>query len=969
MPDRIQLLHHFKNVINPASIKKFGFKNRNNFCWIHAPLISILLIPQSFSLFPSNHKIHQAISLFSTLLQSFFTGNDLSALFISIANIFDLNLPHTLHPIDFFDFQVKNMFAFQLRSTRECSICTFKRVTVSSTTCHSFDFPYSFTSFHEYFHPREPVCCEMCGTFSFSTTKSCLSTPHFIYINPSRFPPASLFFNITLNNKNFSLHAIIAHANAHFVSFVYFHDDLFLYFDCLRQTRILTKHQLLQELSKWTICRLLFVGEDEHEEEEKKDNKDKEENEIHVADAFIGVLERTVVIDKLIVAAAAPHGELGEIQASCIDLQANNTLQDLQCCKKQAPSSYQPPSSNDAHDQPHQPNSLPLAAHTMLASSASSRTVVQASYVQQSNSTEQETRSMSPAMFSPPNSSDCEEDDYEIAEIQGKRLRGGIVEYLVSWKGYPLDQSTWEPLSHFKSFSPVMNYEERESECISTEESAIWNRQDEGYLFEEFEDDFSEGMSSNDDSVWNSWDEEFLGEDDDDDEDEDYEEDSDEGKDNGKDSNEKKKNKTSKKKKESTKIVIVAKPKATRERLAEILNIPYINEQQNPKKQKEENETKPKGKKRNGWTTRPQLRYKFLPLLTKLAWVEEARINGVRFTARKYNIKRSTLSDWMKKGLTENETRGGWNKAFTKKEELDLRDYVLDVYIDAGLPFDNECFQLVASQKWRMLHRPTRRKQFSCSAGWVAGWKKRNGISSRRPRYSRVATNIATAEDINAYLAECASWPPDALWNMDETYWRLVHNRIVTFGIIGSDSPKIFGENNEKEGFTATLCVSKAGQKLPLFVIKKGKTARSTNRYVVKETEATITFSPRGWCNSTTMIQFLEWFAAQTKQQKRKALILDQFSAHWEQEVKDKAKELNVTLIPVPAGRTSTLQPLDVGINGILKACGRRLWKYNSLDHRTKKQRFEDGLSSLLSAFNEVTEEHVKKAFDKALTQ
>ena len=46
---------------------------------------------------------------------------------------------------------------------------------------------------------------------------------------------------------------------------------------------------------------------------------------------------------------------------------------------------------------------------------------------------------------------------------------------------------------------------------------------------------------------------------------------------------------------------------------------------------------------------------------------------------------------------------------------------------------------------------------------------------------------------------------------------------------------------------------------------------------------------------------------------------MDQYGSHMTEKVKDYAKINNINIIYVPVGLTSKYQPLDVGINGILK--------------------------------------------------
>ena len=39
---------------------------------------------------------------------------------------------------------------------------------------------------------------------------------------------------------------------------------------------------------------------------------------------------------------------------------------------------------------------------------------------------------------------------YEVENILKKRIIKGKKEYLIKWKGYPENESTWEPLSHLR---------------------------------------------------------------------------------------------------------------------------------------------------------------------------------------------------------------------------------------------------------------------------------------------------------------------------------------------------------------------------------------------------------------------------------------------------------------------------------------------------------------------------------------
>ena len=61
-------------------------------------------------------------------------------------------------------------------------------------------------------------------------------------------------------------------------------------------------------------------------------------------------------------------------------------------------------------------------------------------------------------------------------------------------------------------------------------------------------------------------------------------------------------------------------------------------------------------------------------------------------------------------------------------------------------------------------------------------------------------------------------------------------------------------------------------------------------------------------------------------------LFLDSFSAHLADKVKDTFKRYNATIVVIPGGCTSVLQPLDVSINKPVKSILRQSWERYMLE-------------------------------------
>ena len=64
-------------------------------------------------------------------------------------------------------------------------------------------------------------------------------------------------------------------------------------------------------------------------------------------------------------------------------------------------------------------------------------------------------------------------DEYEIEKILGhRRKRSGDYVYLVKWKGYSYEESTWEPKSNFKSHTLKAYHDQRKAERAQESDSS-----------------------------------------------------------------------------------------------------------------------------------------------------------------------------------------------------------------------------------------------------------------------------------------------------------------------------------------------------------------------------------------------------------------------------------------------------------------------------------------------------------------
>jgi hypothetical protein len=201
---------------------------------------------------------------------------------------------------------------------------------------------------------------------------------------------------------------------------------------------------------------------------------------------------------------------------------------------------------------------------------------------------------------------------------------------------------------------------------------------------------------------------------------------------------------------------------------------------------------------------------------------------------------------------------------------------------------------------------------------------------------------------------------------MDETFWRLLNGHLNVIGITGSENRNLLTNADDKEGFTACFIISAAGIFLKPLIIVKGKTKKVLDK-LGQSDDAIIhrKYSSNGWISENIMFFVLDEINKITEG-KKATLILDRYSVHTIESVKEYAKNMNIQLIYVPAGKTSENQPLDVNINGPIKSIGRQIIKELYLMDPFMKPKLKDAVNSLIEAQKRISADNIIKSFKKA---
>lgn len=143
---------------------------------------------------------------------------------------------------------------------------------------------------------------------------------------------------------------------------------------------------------------------------------------------------------------------------------------------------------------------------------------------------------------------------------------------------------------------------------------------------------------------------------------------------------------------------------------------------------------------------------------------------------------------------------------------------------------------------------------------------------------------------------------------------------------------KVYGfTNNGREGrivdvgvdvkqcITCMVTISYAGQVLTPMYVKDGKAEKCTARINKLNIDAAVTFSESGWMTEATCLYYINNIIVPHLNGCPGCLIWDIYQPHHGPAVKQLMKEHNIEAVYVPASMTSTRQPLDTHIFGVLK--------------------------------------------------
>jgi hypothetical protein len=186
----------------------------------------------------------------------------------------------------------------------------------------------------------------------------------------------------------------------------------------------------------------------------------------------------------------------------------------------------------------------------------------------------------------------------------------------------------------------------------------------------------------------------------------------------------------------------------------------------------------------------------------------------------------------------------------------------------------------------------------------------------------------------------------------------MVPNRILAEK--GTETVKL-NKSHKNESYTVYGCISAAGERFPCWILATGKTSRSESKFgshpdvILKHTES-------GWSTDQMMVESVTWLSQRCGGD-RFILVLDLYSAHRTPGLRAQAEQLGVELLFVPAGATSTLQPLDRRVFGESKARARAEFSREVWQHGGFGLELSDAIAIFISAWEAISLENVRKVW------
>jgi hypothetical protein len=361
------------------------------------------------------------------------------------------------------------------------------------------------------------------------------------------------------------------------------------------------------------------------------------------------------------------------------------------------------------------------------------------------------------------------------------------------------------------------------------------------------------------------------------------------------------------------------------------------------------------------------------PVLDYLTTSELPR-GAITNLASQTGIPHQTLTRWHQERTAPD--GAGWfplqnghpnKRTLPDSTEAAICEHLRHEYFQNGIGATRMTLQALAQNAFGSLDTvPHEGTGFAASSRYARNFENRWALSLRLPHAERrtnvdLMINHDFAESLRGYRQRFAD---DHIFNCDETSWNIQYGPRRVLYEKGAPTVKLVKRVGDKQSVTAIGTISLQGQKLPLWVIAKGKSQTCEKKYGYHPSTV-FAHTENGWTTEELYKSYLRWLSAGIRGEPC-LLVADMYQAHRTQGVKDLARELGIELLFVPAGATGECQPLDRRIFGELKSLARsefvRQWSRTA----SRETAYSDAVTILEYCWSNINAENIRRAWQIA---
>ena len=332
-------------------------------------------------------------------------------------------------------------------------------------------------------------------------------------------------------------------------------------------------------------------------------------------------------------------------------------------------------------------------------------------------------------------------------------------------------------------------------------------------------------------------------------------------------------------------------------------------------------------------------------------------------------VSEKNILRWKASGVDNLVRKKGSGRRITHPEFEDkLLDYFKDLRKN-GIGLSTRKFVLYA----RTEAKKDSNIKIKFSRGWLTKFMIRNKITLRKKstttrtpndELQKITTTFRKKIHDLIYCIE-SKYDKEHVINVDETGIRRDAPPEKTMENKGEKKVVVASGGKEKECLTTVISISLTGKRLGQMIILKGKGVKKPKCVVPHD--VTLTYNEKSsWMNSSIMLEWvnfiLEPHAKKLPANKSGLLLMDNHRTHIDEKVIKKIKSFRYDVIYLPPNTTGRTQPVDLGINRLLKSNYQMTWEDWFQDNVKKFPRTAQLYSSFKGVNDWVDLEKFKKA-------